>query len=109
MKESGFTLQELLGIEHPIIVAPMFLVSNVEMVKAVMEKNVAGCIPALNYRTIPVLYGERVTKSVITLLVLIALNPVYLLWGYPEIGAMKYYFYLVFISFFIFLVLLWKK
>jgi nitronate monooxygenase len=51
MKDSGFTLQELLGIEHPIIVAPMFLVSNVEMVKAVMEKNVAGCIPALNYRT----------------------------------------------------------
>ena len=26
MKESGFTLQEMLGIEHPIIVAPMFLV-----------------------------------------------------------------------------------
>ena len=25
-------LNEILGIEHPIIVAPMFLVSNVEMV-----------------------------------------------------------------------------
>jgi nitronate monooxygenase len=53
MKDSSLTLQELLGIEHPILVAPMFLVSNVEMVKAVMQKNVAGCIPALNYRTIP--------------------------------------------------------
>lgn len=45
-------LQELLGIEHPIIVAPMFLVSNVAMVKAAMNNNVAACIPALNYRTV---------------------------------------------------------
>lgn len=52
MKKANLTLQDILGIEHPIIVAPMFLVSNVEMVKAVMQKNVAGCIPALNYRTI---------------------------------------------------------
>jgi 4-hydroxybenzoate polyprenyltransferase len=82
-----------------------FILSIRELVKDL--ENIKGAF-ALNYRTIPVLYGERVTKSVITLLVLIALNPVYLLWGYPEIGAMKYYFYLVFISFFIFLVLLWK-
>lgn len=46
------TLQDLLGIEHPIILAPMFLVSNVKMVTAAMEKNIAGCIPALNYRNI---------------------------------------------------------
>lgn len=45
------TLEELLGIEYPIIVAPMFLVSNVKMVTAAMQKNIAGCIPALNYRT----------------------------------------------------------
>jgi nitronate monooxygenase len=45
------TLQELLGIEHPIIIAPMFLVSNVKMVTAAMQKNIAACIPALNYRT----------------------------------------------------------
>lgn len=53
MKQSQTTLQELLCIEHPIILAPMFLVSNVEMVKAAMEKNIAACIPALNYRTLP--------------------------------------------------------
>jgi nitronate monooxygenase len=45
------TLEELLGIAHPIILAPMFLVSNVAMVKAAMQKNIAACIPALNYRT----------------------------------------------------------
>ncbi|RXG17910.1 nitronate monooxygenase [Leeuwenhoekiella aestuarii] len=46
-------LTQLLQIEHPIIMAPMFLVSNVAMVKAAMQAGIAGCIPALNYRTIP--------------------------------------------------------
>ncbi|MFC2109094.1 NAD(P)H-dependent flavin oxidoreductase [Bacteroidota bacterium] len=53
MKKEPVTLQDLLGIEHPIILAPMFLVSNVKMVAAAMQKNIAGCIPAMNYRTIP--------------------------------------------------------
>ena len=46
------TLTSLLQIEHPIIQAPMFLVSNTAMVKAAMEAGIAGCIPALNYRTL---------------------------------------------------------
>ncbi len=46
------SLQELLGIKHPIIMAPMFLVSNVAMLKAGMENGIAACVPALNYRTI---------------------------------------------------------
>ena len=45
-------LTELLNIKHPIIQAPMFLVSNVAMVKEAMEGGIAGCIPALNYRTL---------------------------------------------------------
>ncbi len=45
-------LTSLLQIEHPIIQAPMFLVSNTAMVKAAMEAGIAGCIPALNYRTL---------------------------------------------------------
>ncbi|MBU2951708.1 nitronate monooxygenase [Tamlana agarivorans] len=45
-------LTELLHIKHPIIQAPMFLVSNVSMVKEAMECGIAGCIPALNYRTL---------------------------------------------------------
>jgi len=51
MSKKTTNLQELLGIEHPIIMAPMFLVSNVKMVVAAMQKNIAGCIPGLNYRT----------------------------------------------------------
>ncbi|WP_435132631.1 NAD(P)H-dependent flavin oxidoreductase [Formosa sp. A9] len=46
-------LTELLSISHPIIMAPMFLVSNVAMVTEAMKSGIAGCIPALNYRTLP--------------------------------------------------------
>lgn len=45
-------LTEMLQLEHPLIMAPMFLVSNVAMVQEGMRCGVAGCIPALNYRTI---------------------------------------------------------
>lgn len=45
-------LTEILNIKHPIIMAPMFLVSNTEMVISGMKSGVAGCIPALNYRTL---------------------------------------------------------
>ena len=45
-------LTKLLNIKYPIIQAPMFLVSNVDMVKEAMNGGIAGCIPALNYRTL---------------------------------------------------------
>jgi nitronate monooxygenase len=44
-------LKKLLEIKYPIIQAPMFLVSNVDMVIEAMKAGIAGCIPALNYRT----------------------------------------------------------
>ncbi len=46
------SLKDLLDIKYPIIQAPMFLVSNVAMVKEAMRGGIAGCIPALNYRTL---------------------------------------------------------
>ncbi|MGC1473135.1 MAG: nitronate monooxygenase [Psychroserpens sp.] len=45
-------LTQLLQIKYPIIQAPMFLVSNVAMVTEAMKSGIAGCIPALNYRTL---------------------------------------------------------
>lgn len=45
------TLDKLLGIDYPIIVAPMFLISNVKMVRAALENGVTAAFPALNYRT----------------------------------------------------------
>lgn len=46
------SLQDLLQIEHPVIMAPMFLVSNVAMTIEGMKQGIAACIPALNYRTL---------------------------------------------------------
>lgn len=45
-------LNQLLNIKYPIIQAPMFLVSNTAMVIEAMNGGIAGCIPALNYRTL---------------------------------------------------------
>jgi nitronate monooxygenase len=45
-------ITQLLNIKHPIIQAPMFLVSNTSMVIEAMKSGIAGCIPALNYRTL---------------------------------------------------------
>lgn len=47
---TGFT--QMMGCDLPLIGAPMFLVSNVDMVTAVSEAGGVGTFPALNYRPI---------------------------------------------------------
>lgn len=44
-------LTSMLGIDFPMIMAPMFLVSDTTMVIAATEAGITGAIPALNYRT----------------------------------------------------------
>jgi len=70
-------------------------------------ENIKGDI-VQDYQTIPLKYGEHFTKMLITLLVLLTLNPIYFLWKYPEIGMMKYYFYFAGVAFIFFLYFLWK-
>lgn len=54
----------MLGIDYPIIMAPMFLVSNEEMIIEATKKGIAGAIPALNYRTTDLLReGIRKMKA----------------------------------------------
>lgn len=50
--EKGKSLTAILDIEYPIILAPMFLVSNVAMLVAASKAGITGAVPALNYRTI---------------------------------------------------------
>jgi nitronate monooxygenase len=45
------TLDQLLGIDLPLIVAPMFLISNTKMVKAALSGGATAAFPALNYRS----------------------------------------------------------
>jgi nitronate monooxygenase len=44
-------LCQLLGIEFPVIMAPMFLVSNEKMIIEGVKNGITGAIPALNYRS----------------------------------------------------------
>ena len=49
--QNKHSLSDILGIEHPVIVAPMFLVSNEEMVVQSCQNGATSAIPALNSRT----------------------------------------------------------
>lgn len=51
MQKIDTALTRMLNIQYPIIVAPMFLVSNSAMVIASIKAGATGAIPALNYRT----------------------------------------------------------
>ncbi len=51
MTSTPQTLDQLLGIQYPVIVAPMFLISNTAMIKAALDAGVTAAFPALNYRT----------------------------------------------------------
>jgi nitronate monooxygenase len=43
-------VSEQLNISLPVIMAPMFLVSNENMMKEAIKNGIAGCFPSLNYR-----------------------------------------------------------
>ena len=49
MKENGIVSSSL-GIKYPIIMAPMFLVSNQAMVQKAMTNGIMGTFPTLNFR-----------------------------------------------------------
>jgi len=56
-------------------------------------ENIPGDL-VVNYRTIPVMFGERVAKNIIMVLAFCTLIPVYLLVEVYEVGYMDIYFYM---------------
>jgi nitronate monooxygenase len=51
-------LSERLGLEYPFVAAPMFLISNREMIVAAAEAGILGAMPSLNART-----GEKLRED----------------------------------------------
>lgn len=51
MQKIETELTNMLGIDYPIIMAPMFLVSNAKMIIEGCNAGIAASVPALNYRT----------------------------------------------------------
>ena len=60
-----------------------------------------------NYRTIPVVYGERTSKRMLTVLAILTLIPIYFLLTSFNIGYMYLYFYGSILALMVFLVFLW--
>lgn len=45
-------LMSELNLRHPLVMAPMFLVSDYKMVKEAVESGILGCFPSLNFRSL---------------------------------------------------------
>ena len=71
-------------------------------------ENIKGDL-ANGYKTIPVLYGDKLSKIFLSILVVLALVPTFMLLKYYEIGHMYIYFYASSILLVVFLFLLWKS
>lgn len=61
LKKINTPFTEMMNIDFPIIAAPMFLVSNEELVSQASESGGIGTFPALNYRPIEK-YAEALKK-----------------------------------------------
>lgn len=47
---NNIAIKSLLNISHPLVMAPMFLVSNYRMIEAAIVEGIMGCFPTLNFR-----------------------------------------------------------
>lgn len=97
------------NFETVIFVHAMFLFLLIlarELIKDM--ENMAGDI-ALNYKTIPILYGTKYSKAYITLLIVLTLVPAILLIRTFDVGYMYLYFIASIVLLIFFLILLWKS
>ena len=77
-----------------------------EMIKDL--ENIEGDL-ITDYKTIPVVFGEKIAKIIITILIFCTVIPVYFLIEIYDVGYMDSYFYLSMIMLLFFVMLLWKS
>jgi len=95
---------ELVVFMHALFL--FLLVSMRELTKDL--ENIKGDF-ALNYRTVPVVYGEKTSKLLLTGTSVITCVSAFLLIFYFEIGYMYYFFYVSIILLLVYLLLLWQS
>ena len=95
---------ELVVFMHALFL--FLLVSMRELTKDL--ENIKGDF-ALNYRTVPVVYGEKTSKLLLTGASVITCILAFLLIFYFEIGYMYYFFYVSIILLLVYLLLLWQS
>lgn len=97
------------NFESVIFVHAFFLFLLISMRELTKDlENIPGDL-TLNYQTIPIVYGENVSKKMLTVLALLTLLPTYLLLYKFEIGHMYVFFYLSSALLVVFLILLWQS
>lgn len=97
------------NFETVIFMHALFLFLLISMRELTKDlENIKGDL-ALNYRTVPVVYGEKLSKTMLTVVALITVVSAFILIFYFEIGHMYYFFYLSVMLLLLFLLLLWKS
>ncbi|MFK5974105.1 MAG: geranylgeranylglycerol-phosphate geranylgeranyltransferase [Flavobacteriaceae bacterium] len=97
------------NFETAIFLHAMFLFLLIlirEMIKDL--ENIIGDM-AQNYKTIPILYGARTSKILISVLILLTLIPSLLLVYYFDVGYMYLYFVGSIVLLILFMMMLWKS
>ena len=97
------------NFETVIFIHAMFLFLIISMRELTKDlENLKGDL-ALGYKTIPIVYGERTSKVMLTILSVLTLLPAYLLIYKFQVGRMTYFFYLCVLLLLIFMILLWRS
>lgn len=97
------------NFESVIFVQAIFLFLIISMRELTKDlENLKGDL-ALGYKTIPVIYGENLSKIMLTVLAFLTLIPITLLLYKYEVGRMYYFFYLSIVLLILFLALMWKS
>nr|WP_321243022.1 geranylgeranylglycerol-phosphate geranylgeranyltransferase [uncultured Psychroserpens sp.] len=97
------------NFESVIFVHAVFLFLIISMRELTKDlENLKGDL-LLNYKTIPIVYGENASKIMLTVLIALTSIPVYLLLTHYDVGHMYLFFYLSVMLLFVFLLLLWKS
>ncbi|WP_296380538.1 geranylgeranylglycerol-phosphate geranylgeranyltransferase [Winogradskyella sp.] len=95
---------ELVVFAHAIFL--FLLISMRELTKDL--ENIKGDL-ALNYRTVPVVYGEKTSKLMLTIVAVFTIVSAIALILFFKIGHMYYFFYLSVMLLGVFLLILWKS
>ena len=97
------------NFEIVIFVHAIFLFLIISMRELTKDlENIKGDL-ALDYHTIPVEYGMKASKVMLTILVILTLIPTYFLIDRFPIGKMVYFFYGSIVLLISFLILLWRS
>ncbi len=95
------------NFESVIFVHAVFLFLMISIRELTKDlENLKGDL-LLNYKTIPVVYGENASKIMLTVLIALTSIPLYLVLTRYDVGHMYLFFYLSIILLIVFLILLW--